>query len=340
MDVTIRELAKLAGVSICTVSKALQNNPRISAATRQRIQQLAKAHLYSPNRITQRLVTGITKTIGCIVPDLTSTFHARLVRGVLTGVAQFGYHLLIVETHNVLHETVQAMTAQLEQRVDGILVVSEHFAPIPRQIIYALRSHGIALIGLDATRFASPVDCVRTDEDALAIMAVGYLADLGHREIAYVGPMPGKPLIDRSEAMVRAFAAHKLATEHFLDTQTDRHDSFDAEAVLKRLCRGRKRVTAIIAWEDRIAARLVQAAAVQRINVPGTLSILGCANFEIADLTVPRLTTIEQSPEAIGRQGAELLLRRLENREMSVDQETETVLTQPRLILRASCASP
>ena len=272
---TIRELARLAGVSICTVSKALRDDPRISAGTRLRIQQLAEAQLYSPNRLTQRLVTGVTKTIGCIVPDLTSTFHARLLRGVLAGVAQMGYHVLLVETHNLLHDTVEAMTMQLEQRVDGILVTSEHFTPIPRRIIYALRSHGVVLIGLDATRFEVPVDCVRTDEEALAVLAVDYLFALGHRQIAYVGPMPGKPLIDRSQAMVRAYAARKLSTSHFIDTRTDRHDSFDADSVLLTLCRGRQGVTAIIAWEDRMAARLIQSATAHGIAVPETLASWG-----------------------------------------------------------------
>jgi DNA-binding LacI/PurR family transcriptional regulator len=334
---TIRQLAQLADVSICTVSKALRDDPRISAPTRQRIQELAVQHCYRPNRLTQHLIQGKSHTIGCIVPDVANSFHARLLRGVLAAVSQSDRQVLILETHNQLLRTLKAMHALMEQRVEGILIASEHYAPIPRPVILEMRSHGIIPIGLDATRFATPVDSVRTDENRLADIAVSYLMELGHRRIAYIGPLPTGPLIDRARAFSRAFRRHHLTETTLIDTEAEDYALFSAAAVFDHLSTLPTRPTALIAWEDRIAARLIQEAHARGIDVPGAVSILGCANFDLGDLVTPRLTSIEQFPEEVGRQAVELLLARVTGVRGESERRREVRAIPPRLVPRASC---
>lgn len=335
---TIRKLAQLAGVSIGTVSRALRDDPRLRAETCARIQELAALHQYRPNRLTQRLISGKSQTIGIILPTVTSTFHARILRGVLEEAFASSFHVIPVETHNQLLKTRAAIHALIEQRVEGLLIASEHYAGIPREAVLELWGQGVVPIGIDATRFDSPIDQVRTDEEQLAAMAVDYLLGLGHRDIAYLGPLPAGRLIDRALAVHHALQRKGLSTAYFLDTLTDDYLQFDAGAVLARLLA--LPVTAVIAWEDRIAAKLLQQAADDAVEIPRALSVLGCANFDIAELSRPRLTTIEQFPEEMGRQAVKLLLRRLADGPDRDHRHTETLAIQPRLIPRASCAPP
>src|SRR5690242_3743330 len=123
---TIRQLAKLAGVSICTVSKALRDDPRLRPETIQRIKALAAQYHYHPNRLTQGLFSGKSNTIGCIVPEVTSTFHARILRGVMEGALSASCHVITLETHNQLLRTIAALHSCIERRVDGVLIASEH----------------------------------------------------------------------------------------------------------------------------------------------------------------------------------------------------------------------
>ncbi len=336
---TIRQLAQIAGVSICTVSKALRNDPRLRPETIERIKALATQYHYHPNRLTQGLISGKSKTLVCIVPEVTSTFHARVLRGVMAGAFAASFHVITVETHNQLLKTVAALHACIEQRVEGVLIASEHYAPMPQEIILELRNHQIGIVGLDATLFETRVDLVRTDEDALARIAVEYLLQSGHRTIAYVGPLPDGPLIDRSLALSRVFRAHHLSRVHFIDTQTDQFRQFNAGQVLDCLLHAPLPPTAVIVWQDLLAARLLQEAIMRGIAVPAALSILSCANYEVAELTVPRLTSIEQFPEEIGRQAVALLLRRLEEEDDPCPCG-ETVIVQPQLVVRDSCAPP
>jgi len=336
---TIRQLAQLAGVSICTVSKALRDDPRLRPETIQRIKELAAQYQYHPNRLTQGLISGKSRTAVCIVPEVTSTFHARVLRGVMESALAASFHIVTVETHNQLLKTVAALHSCIEQRVEGVLIASEHYAPIPQEMILALHNHAIKIVGLDATLFERPIDQVRTDEEALARIAVEHLLQLGHRIIAYVGPLPDGPLIDRSLALSRIFREYHLSRAHFIDTQTDQFLRFDAGQVLERILHAPLPPTAVIVWQDLLAARLLQEATLRGIAVPGRFSILSCANYAIAELTVPRLTSIEQFPEEIGRQALALLLRRLEEG-AAPSSHGETITIQPQLVVRDSCAPP
>ncbi|MHB0940064.1 MAG: LacI family DNA-binding transcriptional regulator [Armatimonadota bacterium] len=324
--ISMRQLAKLAGVSVGTVSLALRDNPRISAATRQRIQVLAEQHGYRSNQVTRSLISGKTHTLGCILPSVTCTFYARLLRGVLASAFSMGCHVLILETHSRLLDTCKAIHALLGQRVDGILIASEHPATIPRETVREMVRRGAWPVSLDSTPFEEPVDEIRTDEGQLAETAVGYLFDMGHREIAYLGSVPG----GRAQAMSDALQRRGLPAHYFFDAYADDPARFDMDAIYRALFRHTLPPTAIICWEDRMAARLIQHLAYRGVRVPQDVSVLGCANMDVANLTVPPLTSIEQDPEAIGRQAVELVIHHA--------AAPRSVIVPARLVIRASCA--
>lgn len=334
MTITMKQLAEIAGVSIGAVSLALRDHPRISLATRLRIQQLAREFQYEPGRGRPLAPPAQHDAIGCILPDITCTFYARMLRGILERSQDFAYHAITLETRSQLLLTCQAIQSLIRKQVAGILIASEHSEAIPRELIEEMIRRNIVPISLDSTPFAIPVDEVRTDETDLARTAVEYLTQLGHRTIAYMGSIPGGRPYGRTLAVRQVLKQFNLTTRYMVDLEN--HLSFDAQASWREFMRQTAPPTAIICWEDRIAGRLLQAARALGIHIPHDMSILGCANLDIADLTYPAISTIEQHPEQIGRQAVEMLLKR---QHAGVKSVTPLTITVPiKLVERQSCA--
>lgn len=335
--INIRQLAALAGVSIGTVSLALRDNARISQETRQRIQQLALQYHYLPNRLTEGLISGKTRTIGCILPNVTCTFYARILRGVLDRAFETSYHIITLETHSKLMHTCKAIHEMVARRVDGILVSSEHPAMIPRETVQEMLRHNVWPVSIDNTQFEEPVDAVKSDEITLAQMMVDYLYDLGHRKIAYVGDIPGGKLYDRSLNIAKAMRLHGLPTTSFIDAFTDDLTNLKAESIVTKILSIPTPPTAVICWEDRAAMKLLPHFNERGLRIPRDISILGCANMDAADFANPRLTSVEQFPEEIGKQALDLIISRSMTGQDYTALSPKTITIPVKFVKRDSC---
>lgn len=330
---SIRQIAQLAGVSAGTVSRALNNQPGVGKEVRERIVELARLYHYRPNRALQGLVTGSNMTLGYLIPTLHSPYCAMMLQGALQAAFAESYHFIILQTDHQRENTKLALQTLVEQRVAGVLVDTGHLDPIPQSCLLELRSHDIACVAMDATTSVMPIDAVRTNEDALAEMAVQYLYKLGHRYIAYINTKPQGHLALRTRAMRNAFRRLQLPTDGFLDAFSQQ-----ASEMLSAIYQALPSCTAVIVMQDEVAASLMQQAAGAGIAIPGELSVLSCGNFAMSPHLLPPLTTIEQNPEQVGSQAVALLLRRIRE---GIDPATflpEVALIDPQLIIRSSCA--
>lgn len=333
---TIRQLAALAGVSHSTVSRALRGDPRISAATSERIRQLAEQYHFHPNRLAQTVFSGRSTTLGCIMTDVSLPFESRMLRGVMDAANAEAYRVIVLEAQHQLPYVCRAICVLLEQRVAGILLCSGHPEPLPRATHLEMRSHGVIPVALDFSAVTGDMDRVCTDEAALGEAAIRYLLQLGHRHIAYVGPPVGAFRGERAYYIRTALRRYGLSTAYLTDWRCTHQSELDANAVVHDLLTQAHPPTAIIGWEDRVAVRLMHAAQRRGLAIPRDVSVLGCANLSLGEFTTPALTSIEQDPEEIGRQGCMLLLTRL-NGEKSTPQ---TVGIPSHIVPRHSCASP
>jgi LacI family transcriptional regulator len=333
---TIRFLAKIAGVSHSTVSRALRDDPAIGSAMRERIQALAREYHYRPNQLLQGLLSGKSGLIGLVLPRVTFPYCARLLSGVLAHALDAECRILVQETHGDSAQTRYAIHRLVEQRVDGILLYTGHLEPLSRDLILELRSHDSVPVAIDATVSEVAIDSVRTDEMRLAELLVDYLVTLDHREIAYIGPQLRHHLMGRGLAVAQAMKKRLLPPAHLFDTHGKPYEEVDVAAIVQTLLAATPRPTAVITWEDHIAARVIEAVCQAGLRVPDDLSVLGCGNLPVGLFTTPRLTTIEQSPEQVGRQALELLLTRLHA--PTPDAPVTTLTIAPQLIKRASCA--
>ena len=335
---TVRQLAAIAGVSIGTISMALRDDPRVSAATRQRIQELAALYNYRPNRLTQGLLQGKSAVIGCLVPSVANEYASRILRGVLQSAYEHGYRVITLETHAALDHTLLALDALTEQRVEGVVIMAGIDDPLPAQAILMLRSHQIRPVLIDNTTATLPLDMVRTDELQLANLAVSYLREQGHRAIGFVG-MKGQ----RQEAVVQALRAQGLPTDGVITYPGPSYVQMDhaqAAGLLQRCLEHNPRQTAFIAVNDIVAAYLLSQAARLGIAIPSRFSLLGCSNTRLSEFLLPGLSSVEQHPEEIGTAACRLLLRRITEEETEKAFVPQTMAIPAALCLRDSCAPP
>ncbi|MHB9133743.1 MAG: LacI family DNA-binding transcriptional regulator [Armatimonadota bacterium] len=334
---TVRAIARLAGVSATTVSRALRDHPYVRPEIKARVLELAKQFHYRPNRLTQSLFTGKTNTLGCILPSVTNTFFSRLQRGILTQAVAEGYRVITLESQSDPAQTRQAIHTLVELRVDGLLIASEQVEPISHESMLEMRGHDIIPISLDATPLADPADAIGTDEAQLASLAVEYLMNLGHRQIAFVGVAQREHMARRAQAMRRVLRARGLSDDLVINVSVEKIETMGEQPFLGWLLKSYPPPTAIFTWEDRVAARLLQQAHRLGIRVPKELSVLGCSNMEFAELLTPPLTTIEQYPEEMGKLAVQRVLECI----AEPDLDHPGRLTVPAtLVERGSCGAP
>jgi DNA-binding LacI/PurR family transcriptional regulator len=336
---TIRHLAQLAGVSVWTVSMALRDSPEVSAATRQRIHALAQACNYRPNRLALGAISGRSRTLGILLPTVEYPFCSRLLRGMLDAAFDADYRGIPLITEGRIDRLRMAVHQLLEQRVEGILIYQTGTIAIPTDIIFTIRSHNAVPIGIDTTSSDEPIACVRSDELAVASLALDALRALGHRHVTYVDAA-----IDILEQRRQAFVtqAKRLGldlTVHLLTPPGDQPLYACHAPFLPALLAQTPSPTALITREDELAMRLLHEASYLGIPIPDALSLLGIANLPLAQVSFPQLSTIEQHPETIGRTAVEWLLTQLAAGTTPAELTAEIITIPPTLIPRGTCGA-
>jgi DNA-binding LacI/PurR family transcriptional regulator len=332
---TMKQLAQLAGVSSTTVFRALRNTGRVSADTRRRILELASLYQCDLPPYAQRSAPADFNAVACILPGLLADSDSSLVAAVSERALSHGYTLAILQTHNQLVHVQRALLAACDLKVRGVLVHSGFYEPITREAIWDLWSRGITLVAADVTPTEIPVDRVSVDYDALALMSLEYLTRIGHRKIAFIGCLSHGIVAGHPLAMQKAFRHYGLHEALFLDREQPTYIE-TLTAMLKSV----NPPTAIIAMSDTDAYKVVKAASDLQLRIPRDLSVLGCDNTDLCELCTPPLTSIDTGISSWSADAAEVFFQRLKEATNPAEREPRTVLYQPKLIIRQSCAPP
>src|SRR5258708_18008176 len=182
---TIKEIARLAGVSIGTVSHVITGSVSVSEKLRAKVQTAIDALDYHPNHVARSLKTSRTRTLGIIVPDMTIPFYPRGIRGAEAAALEHNYSLIAVNSDDDGDRQKQLLSLLRSQRVDGILlVVASRNAPVTQ--ISSLMNSAISLVCLDRIPEGLATDSVSVDNFSAAEMGVSHLISMGHRSIAIV----------------------------------------------------------------------------------------------------------------------------------------------------------
>jgi DNA-binding LacI/PurR family transcriptional regulator len=324
---SLKQLAEHLGLNPATVSVVLNDVPgrSIPQSTRDRIKAAAKAMNYQPNLLARSLRSRRTLTIGILVPELGDGYHTQVMSGIGDHLIQAGYFYFTAHHRhkpNLVEEYTRMLIGRGAQGLIAIDTRLEHPIAIP---VVAVAGH----------RHIEGVTNVLLDHARAAELALGHLYALGHRKIAF---MRGQPFSSDSDERWKSLVA--VAERLGIEIKPELVVSLDRDMtspelgypVVQQLLATKMPFTAIVAFNDISAIGAIRALKDFNLRVPEDVSVIGFDDIKAAAFTLPRLTTINQPLEEIGRVATQSLLNRIHNTVPPRDEIT----VEPELIIRES----
>jgi DNA-binding LacI/PurR family transcriptional regulator len=329
--VTIREVAKEAGVSTQTVSRVINNRPDVAENTRLHVQQVIAKLGYRPDPIARSL-KGNSHTLGCITPGLADPIFSMIVEYAQAEARSQGFFFLIgsAETYE---EVELLLTEMLNRRVEGLLVINpkddDRHALIRKQL-----GHGFPVVYLKNTPGGDHVSAVSMDDIGGSLLATKYLIGLGHKRIAMIlGSTNEECVTDRLTGYKMALSGEGIAFDPELVVKGAWSPKSGQDATAELFEKGVD-FSAIFAQNDRMAAGSIRMLRILDKHVPEDISVIGYDDIPLASYFDPPLTTIRQPMDQFGSIGADLLIKAVKNSEY----QPQAVKLEPELIERDTCA--
>ncbi|NII70010.1 DNA-binding LacI/PurR family transcriptional regulator [Microbacterium ulmi] len=325
---TVHDVAELSGVSIATVSRTLRAPHRVSDATRTRVLKAVEQLGYRPNRAASSLRRGRTGAIALVVPDIENPYFASLTKGAQASSRARGYGLVVVDTTESAEIEAEEIRA-LGSQVDGMIIASSRLSDDALAEVAA--STTCVLINRSLPDAATPT--VTIDEASGARAAIGHLAGLGHRRIAYVGgPESSWSEGRRWSGLLTAASEHDgVSAVHVGSVTPDARGGHAAAAAALE-----HDATAVIAYNDLVALGMLARWAELGVRVPDDVSLVGFDNTFVAELSSPPLTSVGADLREFGETAVSLLLDRIDGS----TPPPSPVPTTMDITVRGSTAAP
>ena len=331
--VTIHDIARELSVSASTVSRALQDHPRISISTREAVKKAASRLNYQPNVMASSLRRGKSKTVGVIVPRINRNFFANVIGGMEELLATSGYHLIICQTQEKLKNELTAIQTLINARVDAVLL-SISMETTRNDHIRLLTESGIRLFYFDRVPAGIENGSVVVDDRLGAYISVKHLLEQGYRKILHVsGPEHINIYHFRKEGYLQAMHEAGMDVPQAWILHRDLVQKGGESAFLTGM-KMEKKPDAFFCAGDFAALGLMQAAKRAGISIPGDLGVSGFANEPFTAYLEPSLTTVDQRGEKMGNMVAEMFLNCVE-KDSDSSSCIQAVL-KPELIIRDS----
>jgi LacI family transcriptional regulator len=307
MTVTIKDVARVAGLSIATVSKYL-NGGHVLDANREAIEQAIQLLGYRVNSVARGLKTRRTMTVGVLIPTIEMVFSTEIIAAIEKRLGQAGFSTLICDSQLSADLEIRKLEVLLEKQVDGIIMMPFSASPVPVQ---KALDQGVPVVLVDRKVQGLDLDCVLVDNENLAWQATTRLIEAGHSRIGIVlGPQDLYTSNQRFAGYTRACRENNVAVDFNLVRQTD-YQLEGGSSAIRALLNWPRRPTALFTtnYETTFAAGLVINE--QDLRVPDDLSWIGFDGPYIAQIYRPRLTVALQPVRAIGETAARLILERI-----------------------------
>jgi LacI family transcriptional regulator len=302
---TIKDVARAAGVSVASVSRALNGHDSVTDETRARILKAANDLRYVPHAGARSLITRRTDTVGVLLPDLHGEFFSELIRGMDIAARVSGRHLLISSSHGSALEAAQAILT-LQGRVDGLLVMSPH---ADTRMLAANLPEALPIVLMNTRIASGSYAALSVDNYGGAAAMMRYLVDGGYRRIAFIG---GPAQNFDADERLRGYR-DALAAEHAVETilPGDFSEASGYKAGLE-LCARRDRPDAIFAANDMMALGCLFALTEHGLRVPDDIALAGFDDVPIARFASPPLTTVRVRIVDLGRRAFERLVAEID----------------------------
>jgi LacI family transcriptional regulator len=304
--ITIRDVARAAGVSNATVSQVLSGSRPVADETRLRIEQVIAELGYRPNTFARALKTLRSQLVGVVLPDLTNPFYPILVRGAQDELGLNGYHAVIVNTDAERAQELELVAELVDRQVDGLVLTTFTLSDAD----YAgIAAKGVPLVVIGQTK---SFDHVVTSDYAAAFEMTSYLLDKGYGTVAHLaGPTAGGGPGARRLAGYRAAMRGRGLTGAAAPVVHGEFTVAGGNKAMLKLLESGVRPRAVFCANDLMAFGAIEAAGTAGLRVPEDLAVAGFDDIDAASLVRPSLTTVENSARELGAKAVRLLLDRM-----------------------------
>lgn len=332
-SVTIHDIARELNISASTVSRALNNNPRISQATKDKIKALALKLGYQPNIIASNLRNQKTNTIGIVVPLINRHFFSTFISGVEDVAFEAGYNVIISQSNDLFEKEKQIVHSLFSNRVDGMIVsLSMQTQQFDHFQLFSKKN--IPLVFFDRVAPQLDADKIIVDDFACGFKATQHLIDQGFKRIAHLaGPTALNTYKARMEGYRSALEKNNLPVNDELII-FNRLTRMDGQQAIKQLLALDTPPDAVFCGNDTSALSIIVYLKSIGIRVPEDFGIVGFSNEPFSEVVTPSISTIKQPAQEMGQKAAELLIFEIEHKENPRKYQTITMPTE--LIVRES----
>jgi LacI family transcriptional regulator len=333
-NVTIKDVARLSGVSSMTVSRVINGSERVRPVTRQRVERAIAELGYVPSRLARGLIRQKTGTLAMIVPDVANPFFTLIVRGAEDVARRAGYRIILCDTRADLAIEREVIEEMIAHRVEGIAI-----APVSdrsRGHLERLARFGVQFVLIDRTVPGVESDVVVGDSLGGARRLVEHLISHGHRRIGFITESDDVSTArDRRQGYLTALAAAgvELDPSLIVYSTVDPPGGFDGMRLLLELA---EPPTAVFTVNNLVAVGAIEAVRAHNLEVPDDVALVCYDDIEYASRLYPFLTVMSQPAETLGKLGTQLLLERIEGR---APEQPRLVVLPAQFVVRQSCGA-
>jgi LacI family transcriptional regulator len=332
--VTVKDIARAAGVSVATVSRVLNNPDLVTVNRREAVLGALRSHDYIPNQFARSLISRRSRAIGLIVPTISNPVFAPTIAAIERELGGAGYALLInCCERDPVREFAQARTL-IERGVDGLLITGSEHVP---ELSDLLMRYKMPYVSQDVSLDRPMGPSIALDNAGALETAIDYLYALGHRRIAvFSGPTHNTPPIrDRMRGAVERIRYHGLDLPDAWCVVTEDYESDSTRAAAQKLLAGASRPTAVSLTGDILALGVVAECRALGLDVPRDIAIIGCGDTNMGQYVDPPLTTVRMPFAEMGEAAARRLLSLIAGHRL-----TGTVVLPHQLVIRRSAGPP
>lgn len=330
-----REIAKLAGVSSATISRVINNDPKVSPKTYRKVKEVIDKYGYVENGMAKNLRTSKTRTIGYLISNLYNPFFQAVYAGIERVCKENRYQIIIGSTNEDIQTEEDAVGLMLAYRVDGIIASFVNPSEIIRR---QLKQVGVELVLLDRKIPSLQADSVMIDNINGAVDQVKYLSGLGHKKIAVIrGTLYNSPGVERLEGFRKGMKECGIPILKGYEANGEFTEEGGYEAV-ERLMKLSNPPTAIIVHNNLMCIGAYKALRDMKLRIPEDVSLIGFDDFDLAVHLHPQITVIDRPTEEMGEMAMNMLLDRFSKK--TEDGALRHHVFPAALCVRESCGRP
>lgn len=329
---TMKEVARLAGVSTATVSAVINNTAFVSDELEERVRAAIAQLDYRPNALARGLKSNRTRLLSVMVSNITNPAYPEVVQGAEDVASKAGYHILVCSTANDKEKERIYMESMLEHQVEGMLVATIEEPDNP--FLQEFKAKNIPLVLINRCPEGYTGSAVMVDNFTAGLLATRHLISLGHEEISFVGAQNLLTSRHREAGYKSAMQEAGLTIPEHLIRYCD-YEEQPAYLEFKKMAENGNVPKAVYVGNDLMAFGVIRALLEEGYKVPEDVSIIGCDNIEFSSKFIVPLTTVHLPKYELGKLGAEMLLRAINSESRQL--EAEFIQLKPHLVVRKSC---